>query len=97
MEGPGTSVELPILPTHLHSGENGSHEVLCTEEWVEVLRGVNGSVRTQITEVDRKTLRSLTPDLQVMRQRQPAPAGTQVAQGTLAVVLLIVASYSNEK
>jgi len=57
VEGPGTSVELRILPTHLHTGENGSHECLCTEEWVELLRGVNGSIRTQTTEVGRKTLK----------------------------------------
>jgi hypothetical protein len=40
VEGRGTSVELHILTTHLHSGESGSHEVLCTEEWVEVHRGM---------------------------------------------------------
>jgi hypothetical protein len=32
MERPGTSVELRILPTHLHRGESGSREVGDTEE-----------------------------------------------------------------
>ncbi len=32
MEGPGTSVELRILPTHLHRGESGSREGGGTEE-----------------------------------------------------------------
>ncbi len=36
IEGPGTSVELHILPTHLHSG---LREVIGTEEWVELPRG----------------------------------------------------------
>ena len=40
MEGPGTSVELPILPTHLQSG---SCEVVGTEEWVELPRWMKGS------------------------------------------------------
>ena len=35
MQGPGTSVELLILPTHLQSS---SYEVVCTEEWVDLLR-----------------------------------------------------------
>jgi hypothetical protein len=32
MERPGTSVELRILPTHLHRGESGSREVGGTQE-----------------------------------------------------------------
>src|SRR6266516_3440295 len=35
VEGPGTSVELHILPTQLQSS---SYEVVCAEEWVELLR-----------------------------------------------------------
>ena len=35
MQCPGTSVELHILITHLHSG---SYEVVGTEEWVELPR-----------------------------------------------------------
>src|SRR5438445_5222454 len=38
VEGPGTSVELHILPTHLYRGESVSREVVCTEEWVELPR-----------------------------------------------------------
>jgi hypothetical protein len=35
VEGPGTSVELHILTTHL---QRGSREVVCTQEWVELPR-----------------------------------------------------------
>jgi hypothetical protein len=38
MEGYSTSVELPILTTHLHRGDSGLHEVICTKEWVELPR-----------------------------------------------------------
>ncbi len=36
MESCSTSVELPILTTHLYRGESGAREVVYTGEWIEL-------------------------------------------------------------
>ena len=46
VEGPGTSVELHILITHLYTGENGAPEFICTGEWVELPSSISWHAET---------------------------------------------------